>query len=135
MFPRRGQSSSEDPNVVPVEEILEAAATRSVGEPPRRDGRLVVTHAVWLCACETTDESTIRLIYAVGEDGIGWQRIPVGMDVSDVVEAEHLTGGHPAPESVLAWLRRDWLDPWRGRGIFPQDSFVYPEVRRRVHSN
>src|SRR6478609_4890994 len=101
MFSRRGQRSPDDPSVVPVEETLEAAASRSVEEAPRRDGRLVATHAVWLCACETMDESPIWLIYALGEDGIGWQRFPVGMDVSDVVEAEHLTGGHPSPESVL----------------------------------
>ena len=91
-------------------------------------------HAIWLCACETMDESPLWLTYTVGEDGIGWQRIPAGMDVSEVVEAEHLTGGHPAPEGVLEWLRGDWPDPWRGRGDFPEDAFIYEELRRRIRS-
>lgn len=47
---RRDQIPPEDPNVASVEEILEPAASRSEGEVPRRDGRLVVTHAAWLCA-------------------------------------------------------------------------------------
>jgi len=136
MFSRRSQPPPEDPSVAAVEEILHAAASRSGGEAPRRDGRLVVTHAIWLCACETLNESPVWLIYAVGEDGIGWQRIPGGTDESEVVEAEHLTGGHPAPEGVLAWLRGDRPDPWRRRGdSFPQHSFIYDELWRRTHSN
>lgn len=135
MFPLRGQPPPEDPSVGPVEEILEATASRSTGEAPRRDGRLVVTHAIWLCACETTYDSPAWLVYAVGENGIGWQRIPDGADVPDVVEAEHLTGGHPNPGAVLAWLRNDWPDPWRGHGDFPQHSFIYEEFRRRMHAN
>ena len=86
----------------------------------------MVSHAIWLCACETMDESPAWLVYTVGEDGIGWQRIPAGMDVSEVVEAEHLTGCHPAPEGVLAWLRREWPDPWRGRA----DSLSTPTSMR-----
>jgi hypothetical protein len=135
MLSRRGPPPPEDPSVAPVEEILEAAASRSVEQAPRRDGRLVVTHALWLCACETLNASPLWLIYAVGENGIGWQRIPGGTDLRDVAEAEHLTGGHPAPEDVLAWLRSDWPDPWRGRGPFSQHSFIYEELRRRIRSH
>lgn len=134
MCSRHGQPPPEDPSVAPVEELLEAAASRSIGEAPRRDGRLVVTHAIWLCACETLDESPLWLIYAVGENGIGWQRLPDGTNVPDVVEAEHLTGGHPAPEGVLEWLRGDWSDPWRGRGYFSH-PFIYEEVQRRIRSH
>jgi hypothetical protein len=95
----------------------------------------VVSHAIWLCACETMQDSPIWLIYAVGEDGIGWQRLPGGMRERDVVDAEHLTGGHPTPESVLAWLRSDSPDRWPGRRDFPEDAFIYEEIRRRIGSN
>ena len=104
-FHFRSSPPPEDPAVAAVEEIVESAASRSGAEAPIRDGRLVVTHAIWLCACETLYASPVWLIYAVGENGIGWQRVPDGTAESDVVEAEHLTGGHPDPEAVLAWLR------------------------------
>lgn len=132
MFPRRDQPPPDERRVAAVEKILEGAASRSGGEAPRRDGRLVVTHAVWLCACEDVNESPEWLIYAVGEDGVGWQRIADGTDESEVVEAEHFTGGHTSPEGVLEWLRGDWPDPWRGRGDFPEHSFIYEELRRRI---
>lgn len=136
MFSRRRHTHPEDPSVAPVEEILEAAASRSQGEVSRRDGRLLVTHAVWLCACETLDESPLWLIYAVGDDGVGWQRITEDrLDVSDVVDADHLTGGHPAPDAVLKWLRGDRTDPWSGRGDFPEDAFIYEEILRRIRHN
>jgi hypothetical protein len=131
-FHFRSQIPPEDPNVARVEEILEAAASRSAGEVQRRDGRVVVTHAVWLCACETLDDSPLWLIYAVGDDGVGWQRITDYRDASDVVEADHLTGAHPDPEGVLKWLRADWPAPWRGRGDFPEDDFIYEELLRRI---
>lgn len=121
--------------MAPVEQILEATASRSVEQPPRRDGRIVVSHALWLCACETMDESPVWLVYAVGEDGIGWQRIPPEMEVSDVVEAEHLTGCHPAPERVLAWLRGESPHPWWGRADFPEHTYIYEEIRRRICSS
>jgi hypothetical protein len=132
---RRGWVPPEDPSVAPVEEILEAAASRSGRQAERRDGRLVVTHAIWLCACETLYESPLWLIYAVGENGIGWQRIPHGTDLSDVLEAEHLTGDHPDPAGVLDWLRGEQADPRGGRGQFPQHSYIYEELRRRIRSN
>lgn len=135
MFSRRGQRPPEDPSVAPVEELLDAAASRSTEEAPRRDGRVVVTHAVWLCACETMYESPVWLVYAVGANGIGWQRVPDGTRESDVVEAEHLTGGHPAPEGVLEWLRGDLPEPWRGHGTYAQQSFIYSELGRRMRFN
>lgn len=132
MFSRRGHIPPEDPSVAPVEEILEAAASRSDQDVPRRDGRLFVSHAVWLCACETLDDSPLWLIYAVGDDGVGWQRIDdYRLDIADVVEADHLTGGHPAPDGVLAWLRGDQPNPSGGRGDFPEDAFIYDELLRR----
>lgn len=134
MVTRRGGAPPlEDPSVAPVEEILEAAASRSSEEVPRRDGRLVVTYAVWLCACETQDDSPTWLMYAVLDDGVGWRRIEDHrLDIPDVVEADHLTGGHPAPGGVLEWVRGDQPDPWRGRGEFPEDDFIYEELLRRI---
>jgi hypothetical protein len=130
MSSRPGDTPPEDPSVAPVEEILEAAASRSGGEVPRRDGRLVVTHAVWLCACETHYDSPLWLIYAVGGDGVGWQRIDGWrLEVSDVVETDHLTGCHPAPEGVLAWLKGDVRVP---HADFPEDTFIYEELLRRI---
>lgn len=119
-----------------VEELLDAAVAHSTAEVTRRDGRILTTHAVWLCACETFDDSPTWLIYAVGDDGIGWERIPesLDIDVPDVVEAEDLTGCHPAPSSVLAWLRGRQRRPWPGTwsGDFPEDAYVYEEISRRV---
>ena len=126
----------EDPAVARVEETLDAAASHSAEAVPRRNGRPVVTHAVWLCACETENESPTWLIYAVGENGIGWQRVPDRTDVCDAVEAEHFTGCHPAPEAVLDWVRGEAPYPWPGHsdGDFPEHSYVYDEISRRLCS-
>jgi hypothetical protein len=133
MFSRRRHTPPEDSSVAPVEEVLEAAASRSEGEVPRRDGRLAVTHAVWLCACESLDDSPLWLIYAVGDDGVGWQRIDdLRLDVPDVVEADHLTGGHPSPGGVMEWVRGDQPAPWPGCGDFPEDAYIYDELLRRI---
>jgi hypothetical protein len=134
MFSRHGHRPPEDPSVAPVEEILDAATAQADGEVPHRDGRLVVSHAVWLCACETSEHSPLWLIYAVGDDGVGWQRIDgYRQEVSDIVEADHLTGDHPAPEGVLAWLRGDQPYPRRGRrSAFPEHDFIYDELLRRI---
>lgn len=131
----RSRPPREDPSVALVEDILEAAACRTPGAAPQRDGRLVVHHAIWLCACETMDDSPVWLIYDVGEDGVGWQRLPDPKRPADVVEAELLTGGHPDPHGVLEWLRGDARDPWSGwQADFPEHSFVYEAMRKRIHS-
>ena len=121
--------------MAPVEHILEAAASRSIEEPHRRDGRVVVTHAIWLCACETMDASPVWLIYAVGADGIGWQRVPGGTRTENVVEAQHFTGCHPDPQGVLRWLRGDRPYPWRGPADSPEHTFIYEELRRRIRAD
>lgn len=124
-----------DPSVGPVEDLLDAAASRTTGATERRAGRVVASHALWLCACETFDDAPTWLIYAVGADGVGWQRIPEQVDIEDVVDAEHLTGCHPDPEGVLVWLRGERPRPWRrGLGDFPEDSHVYDELQRRILS-
>lgn len=125
-----------DADVAPVEELLAAVASSSTQEPARRDGRVLTTHAVWLCACETFDDAPTWLIYAVGDDAIGWERVPEGpgVDVPDVVEAEHLTGGHPSPGQVLDWLVGRERRPWhRQSGAdFPEHDYIYEEISRRL---
>lgn len=91
----------------------------------------MTTHAVSLCACETFDEWVTWVVHSVGEDGIGWLRIPPGAQVPDVVEAKHLASHHPAPEGVLAWLRGDDPDPWRAQDE-PEGLAVFEELHRRI---
>ena len=90
-------------------------------------------HAVVLCACETMDDSPKWLIYSVGADGIGWQRLEPEQDFAEVVDATHRAGGHPSPRSVLRWLRDD---PPGQTPYFADDrestSALYAELQRRV---
>lgn len=124
----------EDPSVAPVEAILQKATSRTSEEAPRRNGRVVATHAIWLCACETMADSPVWLIYTVGEDAIGWQRLDDRQEAADVVDAKHLTGAHPDPEAVLDWLRGDTSVPYFHQG-FLGDSATFSEIRRRVRSS
>lgn len=124
----------EDPAVAAVEEILDAAtASGRHRQAPQCEGRLEVQHAVWLCACETMDDSPVWLIYDTADGGIGWQRLPDGSEPAAVVHAEHLSGGHPSPDGVLEWLRGDAPDPWSGWGPdFPEHAFVFEALRRKI---
>ncbi len=122
-----------DPSVGPVEELLDAAASRTTGEVERRAGRVVVSHAVWLCPCDTDDDAPTWLVYARGDDGIGWQRVEDGVDLDDVVEAQHLTGCHLDLGAVLLWLRGEWPRPWgQGPGDDPERVDVFDELQRRI---
>ncbi|QMW66574.1 hypothetical protein H4N58_00860 [Mumia sp. ZJ1417] len=85
---------SEDQSVALVERILEEAAFRSGVEQPPPGERVTATHAIWLCACETMDDSPVWLIYATGDGGIGWRRLGES-DLSAVVDATHLTAVTP----------------------------------------
>lgn len=125
-----------DPSVGPIEELLDAAASRSSGEVERRTGRVVVSHAVWLCPCDTDDDAPTWLVYARGDDGIGWQRVEDGVDMRDVVEAQHLTGCHLDPDAVLLWLRGEWPRPWgRGVGDDPEEADVCDEPQHKILSS
>lgn len=119
----------EDPDVAPVEQLLTAAAHRAAETPPLRDGRMIVSHAVWLCACETLDSSPIWLIYAVGEHGVAWQRLRPRQEARQVVDAQHLTGDHPSPSAVLRWLRGA---PPTFYSLSPDDPAIYAELHRRI---
>ncbi|MCO7237823.1 hypothetical protein [Aeromicrobium sp. CnD17-E] len=124
---------SMDPSVGPVEELLDAAASRSSGEVERRAGRVVASHAIWLCPCDTDDDAPTWLVYTRGGDGIGWLRVEDGMDLGDVVEAQRLTGCHLDPGAVLSWVRGEWSTPWgAGQGDDPLHSDVFDELQRRI---
>lgn len=124
----RGESAS----VAPIEELLRAVSSDADAGSTRRDGRVVTTHAVWFCACETFDEWEMWVVHATGEDGIGWLRVPDDASVADVVEAEHLAGHHPAPEGLLKWLGGDDPDPWRSQSGDPEGAAVLEEIHRRI---
>ena len=120
------------PSVSAVEQLLALASARSSEVPPTVGSRLSVSHALWLCACETEEPSERWLIYAIGEDGIGWRRLEPRQVAQDVVEATHLTGDHPSPEAVLEWLRGELRYPRFGPSDFPERDFIYDELIRRV---
>ncbi|MGF9754491.1 hypothetical protein AAII07_04765 [Microvirga sp. 0TCS3.31] len=127
----RGKPRAENPCVAPIEKVLRNAASVAAVAPTLRDGVVVTTHAVSLCACETFDEWETWVVHAVGEDGIGWLRVPPGAQVLDVVDAEDLASHHPAPEGVLAWLVGDDPDPWRAQDD-PKGFAVFAEIHRRI---
>ena len=56
------------------------------------------------------------------------------LELPDVVGADHLTGAHPDPEGVLEWLRGNRPYPWRGPADFPEDTFIYDELLRRIRT-
>ena len=47
-----------DPSVPAVEQLLALATARSSEVPPTVGGRLSVSHALWLCACEAEESPT-----------------------------------------------------------------------------
>jgi hypothetical protein len=99
----------DDPAVPLVEDLLTSAATRHAFKEHKVDGRQVATRALWICACETMQDSPTWVIYDSPDgSGIAWCRIPDGpLDIEDVVDARRVAGGHTAPERVLRWLRGD----------------------------
>jgi len=56
--------------------------------------------------------------------------MPDGLDVPDLVDAEHLIGCHPSATGVLAWLRGE--QPLPGANDFPEQAYVYSELHRRI---
>ncbi|MFC7500487.1 hypothetical protein ACOACQ_23040 [Nocardioides sp. CPCC 206347] len=99
-----------------IEEIL-AAAARSAGQVPTRDGKAVVDRAAWFCTCITdfgTDAPT-WVIYDIVDGGLGWCRVPDRLDVSDLVVARVVDGDHVHPEQVLHWLQGTNGNPWSVR--------------------
>lgn len=100
----------EDPAVAVVEEIL-AAAAGSAGDVPTPDAKLVVEHAVWLCACVTDKDAPAWLIYDTSDGRLGWCRVPDGVEPSAMVETPLVVGDHVDPVQVLDWLKGTTADP------------------------
>lgn len=122
----------EDPCVTPVERILAAAAERSADVAEKRDGKPVVTHALWLCACVTENDAPIWLIYDTGDAGVAWRRVPDRVQALDLVEARFSAGGHVDPAEVLDWLEGgSSLGSWSG-GSVGGDRAVLEELGRRL---
>lgn len=60
------------------------------------------------------DEAPTWLIYEEVDHGVVWCRVPDRADVSDVVDAESIAGGHTEPGAVLEWLKGQAPAPWLG---------------------
>ena len=95
--------------------------------------RVLVEHALQICACVTVDEAPTWLIVD-SADGLMWRRIPARTDLLDFVDARFTAGGHADPEEVLRWLRREVADPWgNGGGGAGEDARVLEALRRRIN--
>lgn len=116
MFGRKATSYPKDPTVGSVEALFNRAASyREVAHPLQSNEPLAATYALWICACVTMHEAPTWLLYEEG-DGMVWCRIPDKVDISDVVVAGSMIGGHADPGQVLAWLEGEASDPWAGGG-------------------
>lgn len=122
---------TDNPSRAPIEALLREIAAGTTDRPVRRGDLILTTHAVVLCACETFDDSDTWVVHAVGDDGVGWVRLPEGSQVEDEVVAEHVACHHPAPEGVLDWLLGDDPDPWRSQSD-PAGQAVFAEIHRRI---
>lgn len=98
-----GSSQSSDPAVEAVERLL-SAATESAAEVPLRGGRPAADRALWFCACATEADAPTWLIYDTVAGGLGWRRVPDGVEVSSLVDSDTVAGAHVHPQQVLAWL-------------------------------
>lgn len=116
MIGRSRESDQYDKSVVLVEAFLDRVATRAVhlesGHETRT--RSPAIRAVGICACVTTNRAPNWLIYDEPGGALRWSRIADETEVSEIVEAQLLAEGHADPGGVLAWLRGDENDPWRG---------------------
>ena len=121
----------EDPAVAQVERILQEAARDPAVVHPVRERR-VATHALWICACVTTEGAPTWLIYDTDGQGIAWCRVPRRVEPLDLVEARFTGGGHAVPGEVLLWLQGQAPDPWAGGGGGSADTGVLDELRRKI---
>lgn len=106
MFGKYKEPPLEHPAVPVIEQILSTAMARSAGplahledEPAR------VNRAVWLCACVDHEDAPTWLIYDTDDDRIGWRRIPASREVSEIVDAHVMTGGHIDPQELYDWIQ------------------------------
>ncbi len=135
MFPRsRPSPPREDPCVAAVEQLLAAAAARGSGAVPARDGRAVVTHALWICACVTLKDAPTWLIHDLPDEGLAWRRVPDTVEPLDLVDARRTAGGHADPAEVLRWMQGAASHPWCGGGYGCGDAVVLEVLRRKIRS-
>jgi hypothetical protein len=95
-----------------VEVILDGAATHLVEMAPAHGSRAQATHALWICACVTTDDAPTWLIYETVDGEMVWGRIPDATEFPDLVNSKFSTGGHADPGAVLDWLQGKDEDLW-----------------------
>jgi hypothetical protein len=117
--------------VADVEEILKAASSRRPGPAKASEGRHLASHALWICACLTTDDAPTWLIYDTDQDGVAWCRVPDAVEPLDLVDARRTAGGHADPSEVLRWLQGRTPDPWAD-GDGSGDAAVLEELGRKI---
>jgi hypothetical protein len=117
--------------VASVEEILKAASLRRPSRARAPGDRPLAPHALWICACVTTDDAPTWLIYDTDEDGLAWCRVPDAVEPLDVVDSRLNAGGHADPREVLLWLQGRALEPWAG-GDGGGDAAVIEELGRKI---
>lgn len=113
----------------PVETILDRMATRATVAADAT--HLLAYRALWICACVSFDDAPTWLIYDDLEGTLSWCRLPVGIEVSELLDATFIAGRHADPSGVLAWLEEDAANPWTG-GTGWGDESVVPELRRKI---
>ena len=101
---------------------------------PARDGRAVVTHALWICACVTLEDAPTWLIHDLPDDGLAWRRVPDTVEPLDLVDARRTAGGHADPAEVLRWMQGAASHPWCGGGYGCGDAVVLEVLRRKIRS-
>lgn len=93
------------------------------------DGRVRAERALWICACVSADDAPTWLVLE-SADGLGWARVPDGIDLPDAVEAPHAGGIHGAPDEVLAWFRGAAAGPARLDFRWGEEALVRRLVER-----
>lgn len=124
----------EDPAATAIEEVLRTAAAGSAAVERDARGRVVTGDAAWFCACETRGEWETWVVHAVGDEGIAWLRFADAREADDVLVADRLVAHHPAPGTLLRWLRGPDPDLWRCPDDDPRTAGVVAELHRRVRS-
>jgi hypothetical protein len=118
--------------VAGIEEILNTAGSRRPSPAKAPEDRHLASHALWICACVTTDDAPTWLIYHTDQDGVAWCRVPDAVEPLDLVDARLTAGGHADPSEVLRWLQGRAPDPWAGGGDGGGDAAVFEKLGREI---
>lgn len=116
----------EDPAVALVSQMLEAVA-------PQRPatGQYDAVHALWICPCYSDDDDATG--WLIWDDGVGvaWCQLPDGASEDEIVNAQHMGGGHTHPQDILLWLQGESTQPWPD-GDYMGDPVVLAELGRKI---